>query len=141
MPAFEKVARASARSVAATVTTSGTRAGDPSHASVAVFPAADTYVIPVAIDRRTAASSASDAGDVALTVATRGVDRVRGDPVETGEQLSDGPGPRAVEHAHRHQRDRGRAATGRAADRAGDVGPVVIAVVADARCGDHVGTK
>ena len=71
-PKFENVARASARSVAATVSTSGTRPGDASHASVSVFPAAATYVIPVSIDRRTAASSASDATDVALTVATAG---------------------------------------------------------------------
>ena len=42
VPKSENVARASARSVAATVTTSGTRAGDTSHASTSAFPAAAT---------------------------------------------------------------------------------------------------
>ena len=72
-PRLENDARRSSRSLAATVSAAGSRAGEESQASSSSLPAATATVTPSSIKPRIAASTFSPAGPLRLRFATAGV--------------------------------------------------------------------
>ena len=129
-PRLENDARRSSRSVAATVSAVGSRAGEESQASSSSLPAATATVTPSSIEatdrgvdvlaRRSAQAQVRD-GRGARAVVARG-------PVDSGDHPGRLAAALAVQGAHRDQRDGRRHPVRRAADRPGHVRAVPGAV-------------